>query len=333
MEDVRRYGLRALELKDTLRDQSLQAIALNGPPPPWSGQAGRHVIAFSLFGDKPRYCETALLNVQVAQQLLPQWTCRFYVDNTVPEAVRHRLQQSGAQVQCVSEADRTELSGLMWRFSVLQDPHVDRFLLRDADSLISTREVAAVQAWLRSDKWFHAMRDYFTHTELLLAGMWGGCGGVFTGVRQSMVEFIRRGHYLGQRVVDQHYLRAHIWPTVRQSLLTHDSLFGFMQSEDFPPHAPHTLGDKFHVGSHFSTASIGAASALPNGQTVRWTLLNAQAQEVCSYSTPVQSGAWRVELPHHYIEQIRTGAWRIEVSTAVDAPEPFLRSPDWPECG
>ena len=73
-----------------------------------------------------------------------------------------------------SEQDQHALSGLMWRFLVLDDHEVDRFLIRDADSLISKREVAAIEAWQQSDKRFHLMRDYFSHTELLLAGMWGG---------------------------------------------------------------------------------------------------------------------------------------------------------------
>jgi len=315
-DEVRQHGLKALALKDAQPSQQA-ALALQGRPPPLSSDPLRNVIAFSLFGGKPRYCETAMLNVLVAGQLMPQWTCRFYLDDTVPESVRVRLAHVGAQVVTVTPEERAQLSGLMWRFGVLQDPQVDRFLVRDADSLISTREVAAVQAWLDSGLWFHVMRDYFSHTELLLAGMWGGCGGVFGGemgdLRQSMLDYMARGQYLGQRVVDQHYLRSHIWPTVRQSVLSHDSVFGFMQGQDFPPHAPHQLGDKFHVGCNLSGASIGADSALPDGQTVAWSLRNELGQEVCRYATEVHAGAWRVELPQPYIDQIQSGAWRVVI--------------------
>ena len=150
MDDVRQYGLRSLSLKDQkTHGQPVRALPAQVPAP---GQdARRQVIAFSLFGDQPRYCETAKLNVMVAQQLLPHWTCRFYVDDTVPLAVRQSLRSMGAQLVEVSERDRQELSGLMWRFLVMEDEGVDRFLIRDADSLISKREVAAIEAWLRSD--------------------------------------------------------------------------------------------------------------------------------------------------------------------------------------
>ncbi len=312
MHEVRQNGLKALALKDAQQGHQAPST-LHGQPPPLSSDPLRNVIAFSLFGDKPRYCETAMLNVLVAGQLLPQWTCRFYVDESVPVAVRARLAHVGAQVVLVTREDQAQLSGLMWRFGVLQDLQVDRFLVRDADSLISTREVAAVQAWLGSGQWFHLMRDYFSHTELLLAGMWGGCGGAFGDLREGMVDYMAKGQYLGQRVVDQHYLRSHIWPTVRQSVLSHDSVFGFMQGQDFPPHAPHQLGDKFHVGCNLSGSSIGADSALPDGQKVSWSLRNELDQEVCSYATQVHAGAWRVELPQPYIDQIQAGAWRVVV--------------------
>lgn len=311
MNDVREHGVRSLQLKD----QSVQgqpAYALPAQVPAATSDASRQIIAFSLFGDNPRYGETAKLNVTAAQELLPDWTCRFYVDETVPEAVRAALQTMGAQVLMVSAQDRQELSGLMWRFSVLEDPGVDRYLIRDADSLISKREAAAVQAWVRSGRFFHLMRDYFSHTELLLAGMWGGCGGVFKNLRQQMVQYIAQGQYLGARVVDQHFLRMHIWPTVRQSLLSHDPVFGFLGGEDFPPHEAQDMGQPFHVGCNLSATSVGATSSLPEGERVTWLILDQNGQTVCQYSTPVRQGEWRADIPGPYARHIRDGLWRVE---------------------
>ncbi len=288
MAEVRQHGLYSLTLKDQkTRTHAPQPLPTSLPTP--NTDARRQVMAFSLFGDQPRYCETAKLNVMAAQQLLPQWTCRFYVDDTVPVGVRDALRTLGAQVLEVDAADRQTLSGLMWRFLVLEDDSVDRFLIRDADSLISRREVAAIEAWLQSDRFFHLMRDYFSHTELLLAGMWGGCGGVFKNLRQQMVDFVAQGQYLGQRVVDQHFLRMHIWPTVRQSLLSHDPVFGFMHGQDFPPHEAQDMGQEFHVGCNLSSSSIGAESALPDGQQVGWKIVDAQQQTICQYTSTVCS--------------------------------------------
>lgn len=316
MDKVRLNGMRALELKDTQDTEhtaKYPPTSLSGTPPPLSTDSLRNVIAFSLFGNKPRYCETAMINIQQAKQLMPQWTCRFYVDETVSLAVRTRLQHLGAQVRLMDERDRVELNGLMWRFLVMEDPEVDRFLLRDADSIISTREVAAVEEWLHSGLYFHLMRDYYTHTELLLAGLVGGAGGVFKNIRQLMVRFIKDGHYLSKRVVDQHFLRYCVWPTVRQSLLSHDSIFGFMNARPFPSHQPHNLGEHFHVGSNLSYANVGAKSDLPNGQNVTWAIKDENDREVCRYTSPVLCGRWSEELPQPYINNIQEGLWSVVV--------------------
>ena len=69
-------------------------------------QPQRNVIAFSLFGADPRYCETALLNLRYAQKIYPAWTCRYYLDNSVPLEIQQRLKEQGAQVIQVNMAQQ-----------------------------------------------------------------------------------------------------------------------------------------------------------------------------------------------------------------------------------
>jgi hypothetical protein len=132
-------------------------------------------------------------------------------------------------------------------------------------------------------------------------------------LRQQMVDFVAQGQYLGQRVVDQHFLRMHIWPTVRQSLLSHDPVFGFMQGQDFPPHEAQDMGQEFHVGCNLSSSSIGAESALPDGQQVGWKIVDAQQQTICQYNSTVRQGQWRADIPGPYAKLIGEGVWRVEV--------------------
>ena len=87
----------------------------------------------------------------------------------VPAEVRARLAQLGADVR-LEPSGQPMREKLAWRFKVANDPSVGRFLVRDVDSVIGEREKAAVDAWLASDKWFHVMRDWWTHTDLILAG-------------------------------------------------------------------------------------------------------------------------------------------------------------------
>lgn len=310
-DKAKHNGVQALELKDALCAQPVLWALPTHAPPPLSDDRTRNVIAFSLFGSNPRYCETAVLNVQAAAELFPKWVCRFYVDDSVPKDVCGRLWDAGAQLVFATGDAWQGIPPLMWRFAVMDDATVQRYLLRDADSLLSTREQAAVQAWLASGQWFHMMRDFYSHTELLLAGLLGGCAGVFDGVLAHMRAYAQ-AHTHEQRVVDQHFLRKCVWPTVRQSLLTHDSWFGFLNAQPFPVHADHGLGEQFHVGCNLSSASVGADKlGQPDGTAVNWRLLDEQGQEVCAYSTEVRQGAWRAALPLPYIERIKAGEWRV----------------------
>jgi hypothetical protein len=97
---------------------------------PCSGK--KNIIAFSLYGDQPRYCETLIKNIETAKSLFPGWCCRVYLDNSVPQHVWQRLQGAGAQL--VDMSHEKGIYPTLWRFLVMDDPTVERFLVRDADS-------------------------------------------------------------------------------------------------------------------------------------------------------------------------------------------------------
>src|SRR5450830_1721501 len=131
MDEAAEFGTRCLELKAKLVSQATVIAIPDIPPPRLSENLNANVIAFTLFGNNPRYCETAILNVEQAQILFPLWTCRFYVDHTVPNTILQRLKYKGAQIIQVANEIRESISPLMWRFLVIDDIQVDRFLLRD----------------------------------------------------------------------------------------------------------------------------------------------------------------------------------------------------------
>ena len=49
--------------------------------------------------------------------------------------------------------------------------------------------------------------------------MWGGCTGIFHNIEAHIRDYVATGRYLDNRVMDQHYLRYCIWPTLKQSVL------------------------------------------------------------------------------------------------------------------
>lgn len=319
-DELRQYGQRSLQAADArYRDHRRWDIPAHAPLPFDPTQPSRNVIAYSLYGANPRYGEPAVMNARIAAELFPGWTCRFYLDNTVPAHVAARLRAASAQVVVVDEATRRTMPGTMWRFLVLDDPTVDRFMVRDADSLLSEREVPAIAAWIASGRWFHHMRDYFTHTELLLAGLWAGCRGALPPIA-PLIESYAQTQPPGFRFTDQYFLRELLWPTIRDSLLSHDELFGFHGAEPFPPHPPVRWGNAtFHVGSNASYRRIGGPSNLADGMK-QTLLLSHEGSDALHYDATVSQGHWYLDLPFFLIEAFEAGRLTVRLAEASNLP-------------
>jgi hypothetical protein len=265
-----------------------------------------------------------VLNVQEQPHIYPHWVCRFYVDDSVPGDVIGRIRQSGGQIVKM-DGPVARWPGPMWRFLALEDPQAHRVLFRDADSVISQREAGAVQQWIASGKRFHIMRDWCSHTELMLAGLWGVVGGSLPPLRQLMERFMSEP-LESQHFADQYFLRQYVWPYARASLMQHDSVFGFMDGVPFPDGA---RPDNFHVGCLETAPWFSAKSTLPEGSAVTWTLYRIEKgddgqprqQPVCAYPATVQEGAVKARIPEHYARWLQQG----EATMRVTADGPAAR--------
>ncbi|WP_066802158.1 tetratricopeptide repeat protein [Moraxella oblonga] len=312
--------------KKSMADKKALALEHRPSPLPTLTHTGLHadktknIISYSLFGDNPRYCEVAVINATIAPLIYPEWTCRFYVDDSVPDHVIRRLTKHNAQI---IKVDKKELgfSGLFWRFLVLSDPDVHCFIIRDADSLLSYKERFAVDEWLNSGKFFHIMRDALVHNELILAGMWGGYVGAFDDIKEDMQVYFNSLSVLN-KTIDQQFLRNHIWVTVNQSVLVHDK---YRLEATGLPYPDYPLSDiekipYFHIGmvdAHARSLTVNVAD--PNATLVEWQLVNQNNQHICTYTaeTQQQDGDCVIELylPYFYIERIIHHNWQIFTKT------------------
>lgn len=249
-DEARAAGTRALQIKS----QRTEAAAL--PVPGWAlperrPSAGQHqiegkpnVIAFSVWGRQPRYLRGALRNLLVAPGLFPGWTLRFSVDDTVPAGFVALLRDLGAEVdERPSGAPLREK--LCWRFDVANDPSVGYFLVRDTDSVLSAREAQVVSDWLDGSAHFHLIRDWWTHTDLILAGMWGGVAGVLPPLKPLLDGY--NSSLLETPNIDQWFLRDRVWPLVRPSLCQHDRLFDLPGTTRLSPPPAGSPGN-LHIG-------------------------------------------------------------------------------------
>jgi tetratricopeptide (TPR) repeat protein len=249
VELATRYGRESLELKNQ------QALAARVPEPLPAGlppafdrtDPRRNVIAYSVWGANPRYLVPLLESLRLLPHLFPGWTMRIYTDSSVPVDALSQIRKAGADIRLVSGANEPFYAKLLWRFAVANDSSISRFIIRDADSLLTTKERVAVDTWLASDKYFHTMRDFFTHTDLLLAGMWGGVAGVLPDLQQMWRSY--QSPTMLTRSADQRFLGEMVWPTVAQSCLIHDSVFtGCLGSLPFSPYGELPRGR--HIGQN-----------------------------------------------------------------------------------
>lgn len=229
----------------------------SGRPEGFAAAPGKHnVISFSLWGDNPRYLRGLLRNLLLAPDLHPGWKVRVYLDSTVPKEFIQLIAQTGGET-VLQPAGQTMRQRLAWRFLVADDPAVGRFLVRDADSVFSLRESLAVRAWTESDRWFHLMRDWWTHTDLVLAGMWGGIAGVLPPMAAMLERYAPPA--LETPNVDQWFLRDVVWAFMRQSCLVHDRCFKMPHAVPMP--GPLPAGNE-HVGQSEFSARRGEQARL-----------------------------------------------------------------------
>jgi tetratricopeptide (TPR) repeat protein len=240
LEKARFYGEQALIDADKFCTGKPFSIP-SSPPKPFDFNARhRNIISFSLWGNKQRYIANAIENARLSRHFYPEWTLRFYIEEvSVNTTIINQLRDLGCEV-ILRPKQRLVWEGLFWRMLVINDQNIDRFLQRDVDSIFSVKERLAVDEWLSSEKYFHIMRDNYMQTDLIQAGLWGGCSNVLPKLNTLLKEF-----HLSQapsRMVDQQFLSKTVWPTVRQSVLIHDSNFKAFGSRDFPSLHPLPIG-------------------------------------------------------------------------------------------
>lgn len=311
------YGRRALRLKD-------QSVMQAGPRPLAPPHGGtRKVISYSLYGDSPKYCETAVLNCLAAQQHFPGFICRFHVDDSVPPAILRRLEEQGAEIVSMSGRG-TELFPTAWRFLPLDDTQADIVLVRDVDSLLDAREAWCVREWLESGKPFHIIRDDCCHTELILAGLFAARAGVLGSVEEQLAGFIQAAGDRGAgRYSDQLFLRECIWPLVRDHAVTHDRIYGYgTEVKAVPTELPNATGLRnsfMGAGYSVSQINVNLDGPLPKSVKCRLRILDEQGGVVCEHRLErLNDQTLQIQLPPHYARNLETGVWKHQLLTEAE---------------
>lgn len=135
-------------------------------------KTNKKVISFSLFGSKALYFLGAELNIKEAKEIYPDFICRFYCTQDVPNL--NKLKELAEAGECELIIPNLKSPPIFWRILACGDKDVDICLQRDCDSIVNYREKSAVDEWLKSGKTLHFMHDCKSgHFHKIMAGMWG----------------------------------------------------------------------------------------------------------------------------------------------------------------
>jgi hypothetical protein len=184
-----------------------------------AGQSKR-IIAMSLYGNATGYLIGAVENAVLVQRDWSGWTLRVYHDAYVPANTLRVLRDLQTELVPKSSAHVSDHAGLLWRYTVLQDSSVTRFIVRDADARLSRRDRHAVDEWIQSGHLFHVVRDHPWHGTEIMGGIWGAVGGL---IKPEMLQPFISSTAEIRFYEDQFFLKKYVWPHVRAHALTHDS--------------------------------------------------------------------------------------------------------------
>lgn len=117
----------------------------------------------SISGQNPRYTYGAIRNAQLIPLYYPEWTLRVYVvpeKNTtgsyitnVPQSVIQKLRTLGVDVVILNPDSfkNSSISYELYKYLVIDDESVTRFLIRNPDHRISRRDRELVDHWFKID--------------------------------------------------------------------------------------------------------------------------------------------------------------------------------------
>ena len=174
------------------------------------------IISFSLWGAKSSYLEGAIKNADLAQKIFPDWKCKFFIDNSVPDFYIKKL--SGFSNSEVIIISNTKAFGMFWRFYPMFESEDNVVISRDVDSRLSHREYKCINEWLTSEKKYSIIRDHDRHYDWpILGGMWGVKGKLDAKIAPIMD--IYAAHHIYS--IDQVFIRDQIWKYAKDDSFIH----------------------------------------------------------------------------------------------------------------
>lgn len=209
------------------------------------------IISFSLWGDNPKYLIGAIENIKIQKQLFPEWKCRFYYHESINLRWINDLIKEGAEIILKNEEPINkpmDNPGMFWRFEVLKDHTIERFMVRDTDGRLTQREKNCVVDWEKSGKEFHIIRDNRMHNTKIMGGMWGATKEFIDKINyDDLIQQFNSLTYKNLYATDQEFLARMIYPLIKDTACIHDDWTRYSDEKDVRK-IPHFRDGLHYIG-------------------------------------------------------------------------------------
>jgi len=184
--------------------------------------------------------DSAILNAEMANDIFPGWTCRFYIDKNVNLDYVKKLENLGSEIIIKERKHKAKFEAITCRFLAASDSNI--MICRDVDSTLLKRDKVAVDEWLKSDKDFHIIRDYKFESFRIMGGIWGCRNGILS----NMDKLLNNWGALYPSVQDMIFLNIVIYPRIRNNVFIHDEYDNFI--DEHPHKIKYAYDNNHYIG-------------------------------------------------------------------------------------
>lgn len=190
------------------------------------------LISYVLWGDEPIYNQGAITNLIDSRKYYPNWQSRYYCFGDPPAI--SELEKEGAEIIRLPPIRRNmqgseDWASLLHRLWPMSEPGIERVIFRDTDCRFTTKEEAAVQAWIDSKKDVHAFyKEDRIQPKIFSGGMWGIKGGVIKNIRYRIQRWLdSKGICFWGKgdAPDELFILEDLWPDLKEKTLYHGGGF------------------------------------------------------------------------------------------------------------
>lgn len=192
------------------------------------------VNSYTIFGDTERWAGSFATLIREHFTLYPTWELVIHCDKDLSDSgycrVLKKLRDEGyitlvtIPTQGQYHQNRWKCMMMLWRLLPLWNPSTDYVFCRDADSMLTPRQLQCCLQFIQSGRIAHGINDNAAHDIPLMGGMCGFKSKDFSRMFESLEKVVNSRYSEGEwqsHGTDQRFLMDHIWPSVRNSSVIH----------------------------------------------------------------------------------------------------------------